>query len=70
MSNKPRIVDTLLSNRTNKVLWKLELTLSKNIFPQILAIEGNRSAPHKTLVADTGSLMGGTSGDCVLSSSM
>lgn len=46
---------------TKRVLWKLELMLSKNILPQILAMVGSKRAPHKIRVADTGSLIGGTS---------
>lgn len=43
------------------VLWKFDLTESKNTLPTMFAIVGNRSAPHNTLVAETGSVNGGNS---------
>lgn len=43
------------------VLWKLDLTESNKNFPNMLAMVGIRSAPHKTRVADTGCDRGGRS---------
>lgn len=43
------------------VLWKFDLTESKKNLPKMLAIVGISSAPHRTLVAEKGSLSGGRS---------
>ena len=43
---------------TTKVLWKLDETPPNIIFPTTVAIVGRINAPHRTLVADTGSRRG------------
>ena len=43
---------------TTKVLWKFDETPPNIIFPTTVAIVGRINAPHRTLVADTGSRRG------------